>query len=133
VAYELHNGRAFPGVAASAVPAFAIVRMASGANAPQRGVVPIATTTEPGFGMTGQAGASRPGLGVTVYERGNHCKAIAGASLGVGAPVSIASGQPNRLAPVTAASGFPVIAIGEATTPANPGEFFTVHVDPRAV
>lgn len=131
MAYELHNGRAFPGVAASLINTRQVVRLAPGTT--QRGVMPVATWNQQPLGITGEPVASIA-QAVTVHTDGNHVKAIAAASLGVGALVGIASGAAgasSRLQPVAGASGSVIWSVGEATTPAAAGEYFTVHVNPR--
>lgn len=130
MAYELHNGRAFPGIAASAILGRSIVRVASGAGAPQRGVAPVLTTAELPLGVTGEAPAA-VGRGITVLTQGNHVKVRAAASVGVGGLVGVASGPAGAsglLAPGVASGAF---AVGEATTAAQAGEYFTVHVNPQ--
>lgn len=127
MAYELHNGHAFPGIAASNVQRMQVVRTASGANAPQRGVAPVGGPTEQplGFALTD----ALAGRGVTVHVRDNHVKARAGASVGVGGLVGAVAGT-IALAPGVASGSF---AVGEAMTEARAGEIFTVLVNPQRV
>lgn len=117
---------AFPGIAASQIGERVAVTQASGLG---RGVVPVATNGVRPFGLSAAA-ASVPGAPVTVRDRDNYVKAIAGASVGVGADVGVASTN-GALGPVTGASGAVVWSIGQTVEPAQPGEYFVFCVNPR--
>lgn len=102
-------------------------------------VAGIATSGDRPFGMNGQATAgvalvpsqvAAPGDYVTIYEETNIVKAIAGASLGAGAEVGVATTS-GAMTPAAAASGF--WAVGIAMTPAAAGERFSLYVKPRKV
>jgi len=93
-----------------------------------------------------QATGATPGVSVAVYEAPSVVKAIAAASLGVGAEVSLASlgvasaAQANSLATTTllgpasvGASGSVEWAVGIALTNALAGEIFSVKLEPRQV
>lgn len=108
-------------------------------------VIPITNASQRPYGITQATGAS-PGLSVAVFESPGVAKAIAGASLGFGAEVSLASvgvasaAQSNSLATTTllgpksvAASGTVQWAVGVAQTPALAGEVFSVKLEPRQV
>lgn len=125
-----------PFKAASALVPKDVVRLAS------LGVIRCASTNFEPFGLVEATGAT-PGLGVAVFEEHTVQKAIAGASLGYGtdvgiATVGIASGaQPDgvatvtQLGPVSAASGSVVHRVGIALEPAAAGEIFSVYLKPR--
>lgn len=108
-------------------------------------VVPLTNASQRPYGITQATGAS-PGLSVAVFESPGVAKAIAAASLGFGAEVSLASvgvasaAQSNSLATTTllgpasvGASGSAEWAIGVALTPALAGEVFSVKLEPRQV
>jgi hypothetical protein len=108
-------------------------------------VVLLTNASQRPFGSIQATGATA-GAGVAVYEAPSYVKAIAAASLGAGAEVSLASVgvasgvQSNSLATTTllgpasvGASGVPAWAVGIARTAALAGEIFTVKLEPRQV
>jgi hypothetical protein len=108
-------------------------------------VVPITNASQRPYGSVQATGAS-PGLAVAVFEAPGVVKAIAAASLGAGAEVSLASvgcasaAQANSLATTTllgpasvGASGKAEWAVGVSLTAALPGEIFSVKLEPRQV
>jgi hypothetical protein len=108
-------------------------------------VIPLTNASQRPYGITQASGAS-PGLSVAVFEAPGVAKAIAAASLGHGAEVSLASigvasaAQSNSLATTTllgpksaAASGTTQWSVGVALTPALAGEIFSVKLEPRQV
>jgi hypothetical protein len=131
MAFELHRHGHQQGLkAASAINPRTPVKLA-GSNA--LFVLPAASGNDRPFGVTGNATAGASGLNsndaAVVYERGNVVKAVAAASVGVGAAVFVASTNgalgPN---PITASAHWEV---GISETPAAAGEIFSVYVDPR--
>jgi len=130
-----------PFKAASVTPPRTVVALDTVANQ----VVPVTNASQRPYGITRASGAT-PGLSVAVYESPGVAKAIAAASLGFGAEVSLASvgvasaAQENSLATTTllgpksvAASGTTQWSVGVALTPALAGEVFSVKLEPRQV
>lgn len=102
-------------------------------------VQPAATMADRPFGMNGAATAGvllvpsqvdSPGDAVTVYEELNIVKAIACASLGVGAEVAVGT-TTGRLAPLALISASGHWAVGIAQTAAGDGDVFALYVKPR--
>jgi hypothetical protein len=140
MAHERHNGVKFPGIAIAtlvgplsgggAMP----VKSAPTGTQP-RAVLPIATYNELPLGIAlakaqpAASGAEYPAA-VTVHGQGNTVKVVAGASIGVGAEVNIASSN-GAMGPVAAASGSLRYTIGQSETPAAAGEVFSLYVNPR--
>lgn len=134
MAFELHRpGHQQAIVAASAILPRQAVRLA---GTDGLFLLPAATNSDRPFGVAGPATVGASGLAdgemCTVYEELNIVKAVAGASLGVGAEVSV--GSTNGVltpAALVAASGH--WAVGFAETPAAAGEIFALYVKPRRV
>lgn len=92
-------------------------------------VLPCATKTDRPRGMTqASAGAADP---VAVYTSGV-VNAVAGASLGAGAEVGVASTN-GALGPVAAASGLEIFAVGTSQDAAVAGEVFAVDLTFRSI
>lgn len=90
---------------------------------------PCATGADRPYGITG-AGTTPAGEIAAVFERGNECKAIGGASLGAGQPVYV--GSTNGVlagGSIFSASGH--WEIGVTAMPIRAGERFTCIIDPR--
>lgn len=132
----------FPKKIASVTPPYSIVTLDPG-KVDQ--VVLLTNASQRPYGQITATGATA-GAGVTVYENPSYVKAIAAASLGAGAEVSLASigvasaVQSNSLATTTllgpasvGASGAAEWAVGVAQTNAVGGEIFTVKLEPRQV
>lgn len=115
--------------------------------------LPVTAVTDRPFGVIGEAtapvgvGDGRSALSVLpaeVREEGNIVKAIAGASLGAGAEVALATigvctgvqggssvATVTQLGPLAVASGTPQWAVGIALDAAPAGSLFTLYVKPR--
>src|SRR5438128_174388 len=125
-AFELHRG-GYPGIAASAINAGAVVRQNTGDV--QRSFLPCASSNQEPFGIVQATGAS-PGGGITVYDQQNTVKVTAIASLGAGQDVGVASTN-GGIALVSGASGSVVWGVGKSMTAAAAGEVFSVYIRPR--
>lgn len=126
MARESHNGLIEPALkAASAMSPRTAVKLDTVANQ----VVAVASRNQEPLGLTGAASAAQ-GLPVVTYGPGNVVKAIAGASLGYGADIGVASTN-GALGPVSAASGSVVWRVGVAREPAAAGEVFSLYINPR--
>lgn len=125
-AFELHRG-GFPGKAASAISAGAVVGLDAGDV--QRQVVPLATLNAEPFGVA-LASAVNPGDAVTVLEPFDVVKVTAAASLGHGADIGIASTN-GAVGPIAAASGVVKWRIGRSLSAAAAGEVFSLYINPR--
>ncbi len=133
MAFELHNGVVIPGVAASnTAPALAVAFASSAAQ--DRAVVPVGTVNVMPLGVANATAGPTSSLpnAVTVHGIGNIVKAVAAASIGVGADVGVGSTN-GVLVGISGASGVTKWALGQSVTPANPGETFSVYVNPRVV
>lgn len=131
MAFELHAGIVIPGVAASNITSGVPVAFASSA-AQDRAVVPVGSLNALPVGValaTAGPTSSLPNA-VTVHGIGNIVKALAAASIGVGADVAVGSTN-GVLVGAAGASGVVKYALGQSVTPANPGEYFSVYVNPR--
>lgn len=135
MAYELHNGRALPKIAASNIARPTAANGAKGAM-PVTFAAGSAERAAHAVGSTGQeiagfaiCNASRA-QGLTVLAEGNVVKCVSVASIGVGANVGIASTN-GAMGLVSAASGVVVHAAGKSETAAGAGEIFSVYVRPR--
>ena len=127
MAFEIHDaGLAFPGIAASNVQPGQVVSLASGT---ERGIAPCASANLRPFGVA--FAVATAGDAVTVHAIGNVVKAIANASVGVGAEITVASGAATGVAPVTGASGVERWSVGQSVTAAAAGETLSVYVHPR--
>jgi len=126
VAFELHTGLAFPGLAASNVQPGQVVSLASGT---ERGIHPCASANLRPFGVAFAVATAADA--VTVHPAGNIVKCIAHASVGVGAEVTVASGSATGVAPVAGASGVERWSVGQSVTAAAAGETLSVYVHPR--
>lgn len=127
----------FPAIAASAIRAGDVVGFPVGSGGLERQVIPLATNAVEPFGIalaTANYLAATPPYtaAVPVVDRGNTIKVVAGASLGVGADINIATAYAASLifGPVAAASGIDLWRVGKAVTPAAAGEVFSLYVDP---
>jgi hypothetical protein len=127
MAFELHSGPVFPGVAASPLGARQGVRLS--ASGPARGVIPVTATGAEFFGITGDATAAA-GDAVRVYLEGNVVKAKAAASLGQNADVGVNSAT-DGFVPITGASGIAHQVVGKALEAAAAGQIFSLYVNPR--
>lgn len=125
MAAEIHSNP-LPGIAATVIADRVAVRVIAGAT--QRAVGPVASTNQEPFGVV-DAGATSLAP-VTVHGDQSYVKAVAVASLGVGADVGHASAN-GALGPVAGASGSNVWRVGIAQEAAAAGEVFTVFVNPR--
>lgn len=126
------NGHEFSLPAASLITPYSPVQLA-GTDVPFW--LPIATNNVRPYGLSGAATAGASGLNqgeaLTVWEPGNMAKAVAGASVGVGGEVGVASTN-GAVGPglIVASAHW---AIGIAMTPAAAGERLTVLIQPRKV
>lgn len=118
----------FPAIAGATVLPRTLVKLDTTG---QRQVVPCTSNSDRPFGITGDTGAN-PGKPVTVYEAQNIAKAIAGASIGHGAPLAFGSTN-GALAVAAVASGSVRHAAADAMEAAQPGEVFSVYVNPRQI
>lgn len=127
MAFELYRFT-FPGIAASAINSGAALALA--ASAVERQFVPIATSNVEPFGVAlASAGGTSLTQALPVVDALNTIKVTAIASLGAGADIGVASTN-GGLAPVAAASGVLVWAVGKAMGPAVAGEIFGLYVKP---
>jgi hypothetical protein len=128
MAYELHNGLKLPlrsGTAAIGLKQAVALDTAGGGD-----VVAIATNNVRPIGFTiATVAALRAGA---VHGVGNVVKAVAAASLGIGAECGVASTNGN-LGPISGASGVSKWALGQAVSPAAAGETFSLLVNPRQI
>lgn len=132
---------ALPFKCASAIPPRTVVALDTVNNQ----VIQVTNASQRPYGITQATGAT-VGVGLAVHEAPGVAKAIAAASLGFGAEVSVASvgvasaAQSNSLATTTllgpasvGASGKAEWAVGVALSPALAGEVFSVKLEPRQV
>lgn len=91
-------------------------------------LIPVGTENVEVFGIS-QGATVRAGEFCTVYERQNVVKVKAGASLGAGADVGVASW--GLFGPHTAASGTTKWIVGKAQTDAAAGEYFACYINQR--
>ncbi len=126
MAHEQHQGLKFPkkvGTAAIGPKQLVALDTSGGGD-----VLAIATNNVRPLGVTiATCAALRAGA---VFGHGNTVKAIAAASLGVGAEVGVASTNGN-LGPISGASGVTKWAVGQAESAAAAGETFSLLVNPR--
>lgn len=127
MAHTLTRG-GFPGIAGATILPRTLVKLDTTG---QRQVVPCTSASDEPFGITGDAGAN-PGQPVTVYEAQNVAKAIAGASIGHGAAFAFGSTN-GALVVAVAASGSVRFTGGKTLEAAQPGEVFSVYVNPRQI
>lgn len=134
MAFELYRWT-FPAIAASAIGAGDPVRLSP--SAAERQVVPLATWNLEPFGIalaTANYAAATPpfSAAVGVVDIGNTIKVTAGASLGVGADIGVATtaGAPWA-GPVAGAAGTVVWRVGKSVSAAAAGEVFGLYVSPR--
>ena len=124
MAYKVDSNLALPQRAASAInQGAAVVVSASQADY----VLPAANATAGQLVGLAVATAASPNDGVAVQYDGIG-KAIAAASVGVGAPVGVAAASAGGLAPV--ASGTENRQVGISRTSAAAGEYFSVLLKP---
>ena len=127
----------FPAIAASAIRAGDAVGFPVGSGGLDRQVVPLASWNLEPFGValaTANYAAATPPFtaGVGIVDRGNTIKVAAGASLGAGADVGVATVSGSLIyGPVVGAAGTVVWRVGKAVSPAAAGEVFSLYVDPR--
>lgn len=93
-------------------------------------VILSTVNTEDAFGITAATGATAGGIVAVHWGGGNEVIALAGASLGAGADVGVASTN-GTLGPVAAASGVRKYTLGKSTSAAAAGAYFTVQLRPR--
>lgn len=130
---QTQQGVTFPGVAATGIKLWDAVTLASSVTQ-DRAVAPVASHNQLPLGIaqaSAGTGASLP-QSVTVQGVGSLLKVTAGATVAVGQDVHQTVGS-SAYAGVTGASGSTKFAIGQAVTPANPGELFTVYINPRII
>src|ERR1700733_780319 len=122
MAFELYRWT-FPAIAASAIRAGDAVQFPVGSGGIDRQVVPIASWNLEPFGValaTANYAAAPPpfSAGVPVVDRGNTIKVVAGASLGAGADVGVATtGGSLIYGPVVGVAGTVVWRVGKAVQP----------------
>lgn len=127
MAFEIHSGLEFAGIAASAILPGQVVAVASGLD---RGINPCASANLRPFGVAGAASAAQ-GDAIHVHAVGNVAKVTANASVGVGADVTVASGSAGRVAPIAIASGVSNWSVGQTLTSGAAGEVVSILVHPR--
>ena len=130
---QTQEGVTFPAVAATGIKLWDAVTLASSATQ-DRAVAPIATHNQFPLGIaqaSAGTGATLP-QSVTVQGFGSMLKVTAGATVAVGQDVHQTVGS-SAYAAVSGASGSTKYAIGQAVTPASPGELFTVYINPRVI
>jgi hypothetical protein len=120
-----HLNNPLPFTNASAISGPIPVRLNPSAN---RSVVAAATNNVEIQGFVSDASYAA-GEAVTVYGDGDVVEAIAGASLGAGADIGIASTN-GALGPVAGASGTARYRVGRSLESAAAGERFSVLVKP---
>lgn len=131
--------------ASTCVP-FSVVKLA-GSSALR--ILPVASNNDRPFGVVGEATSplvtgQAAGLAAAVHEEGNVVKAIAGASLGAGAEVALATigvatkaqggsyvATVTQLGPISVASGSQIWAVGIALDAVAAGEIFSLYIKPR--
>lgn len=126
MAFEIHDGLAFPGLAASNIQPGQVVSLASGGD---RHIQPCASDNLRPFGVG--FGVATQGDAVTVHAIGNVVKVTANASVGRQAEVTVASGAATGVAPVAVASGVERWSVGQTLTAAAAGETVSIYVHPR--
>lgn len=119
----------FPAFAGSIIRPNEGVKLAGGSG--QRVVIPVTANTDTPFGLNGEATAA-VGAPLTVYEQGAVREVLCVASVGAGADVAVASNNAG-FGPVVGASGVIRAAAGQSLEPAQPGEYFSLYVRPRAL
>lgn len=124
-ARELHRS-AFPAVVASDCNPGSAVKFDAGDF--DRQVVAIASQNLEPVGIT--LATALQGGAVTVLDDESLVKVTAGASLGAGADVGVASTN-GSLGPVSGASGSVVYRVGKSTSAAAAGEVFSLYIRPR--
>lgn len=138
MAFELFRWT-FPAIAASAIRAGDAVGFPVGSGGIERQVQPIATWNVEPFGValaTSSFAAATPPFtaAVPVVDRGNTIKVTAGASLGAGADVGVATTAGSLIygpLPNPIVAGTIVWRVGKAVQPAAAGEVFGLYVDPK--
>jgi hypothetical protein len=117
-----------PFTVASAIAPYAVVTVNTAAN---RSVFPVATNNVRPLGLNGPA-TGLQGEAITIYDDGAVVEAIAGASLGAGAELVVASTN-GTIAPGAGASGVTRWAVGYSIEAAAAGEKFSLYVRPRQI
>lgn len=136
MAMELYRWT-FPGIAASAIRAGDAVGFPVGSGGLERQVVPLASWNLEPFAValaTANYAAATPpfSAGVPLVDAGNTLKVTAGASLGAGADIGIATTAGSLImGPVVGAAGTVVWRVGKAVSAAAAGEVFSLYVSPR--
>lgn len=129
MAFELHRpGLQFSLPAASAIFPKQPVQLAGTSAA---FFLPISTNSVRPFGVNGLGSAGASGLlqndACVAYEEHNYVKAVAAASVGVGAELEVANASGGLgVAQMIAASGH--WSVGQAVSEARAGETFTCYV-----
>ncbi len=127
----------YPAIAASAIRAGDVVGFPIGSGGLERQVIPLASCNLEPFGIAlataNFANATPPfSAACPVVDRGNTIKVTAGASLGAGADVGVATTSGSLiLGPVAGSGGTTVWRVGKAHSPAVAGEVFSLYVDPK--
>lgn len=122
-----------PIVAASAIAPNSVVRLA---GTSKLFALPVASCNIEPYAVHEAFGATVGASGLNAREMlpaklpGNFIKMQAGASMGAGADVGVASTN-GALGPVAAASGAVVWRAGKSMQAVAAGEYFTLHVNPR--
>lgn len=117
--------------AASAINPFSVVTIIGAAN---RSVLAVNSSASAALRPLGVVGAATAlaGEAVTVYDDGAIVEAVAGASLGAGGELGVASTN-GTIAPVAGASGVTRWSVGQALESAAAGEHFSLYVRPRQI
>ena len=124
--YELHcPGLMFPVKAASAIGPHVPLTLG---GTTELLAIPVGTENVEIHGISGGASVAA-GAQVVLYERQNIVKVKAGASLGAGADVGVASW--GLFGPHTGASGTSKHVVGKSLTDAAAGEYFALYINPR--
>lgn len=126
-AKELHRN-ALPAVVASDCNPGLAVKLDAGDV--DRQVVPLATSNAEPIGIS--LATALQGKAVTILDGLSVVKVTAGASLGAGTDVGVASTN-GTLGPVSGASGSTVYRVGKSTSAAAAGEKFSLYVKPKQV
>ena len=130
---QTQEGITFPGVAATGIKLWDAVVLASSATQ-DRAVAPVASHNQFPLGIaqaSAGTGATLP-QSVTVQGAGAILKVTAGATVAVGQDVHQTVGS-SAFAGVAGASGQLRFAIGQAVSPASPGELFSLYINPRII
>jgi hypothetical protein len=113
--------------AASAMPQFVPFTFLSGGSSLSETVRQSASLNDLQFGITRATVAPRESI--SYFAPGGVGKAIACASLGAGALVTVGSTN-GKLVPIAASSGIYAWAVGVAVHNAQPNDIFAVYISP---